>query len=369
MRGHVGYKIPRQPARTIRLSFVAFDALTTGLLAPQARLSFIGFDALTYVAPSRNQRITHLGFDALTTSAPATTGRVSHIGIDAMTYTRQAPAAPTAVFGTGDGTSIILTWRPAKSIGEAPTNHTVQYKVSTDTAWTTVTTNSGLPTATITGLTLGTLYTFKVAATNGVGTSAYSATADAAPMSTVNSFSATMYYTTDWYWAEWHASGDSVLGVDPTFPTQMAGSTEHYFDFWPLDYDSGETFFQFVTGINDVQGTNRRTACASTAYLETGANVASCEYSYQFQRRAPSEGGWQADWHNIYTYPVTFNFGNTGTLPRPRYPQELAVTYTADLFYTAGVRYEHRCVVTRKSDGAKYVTHTRTITTGHNINY
>ena len=373
MRGHIGYKIPRQPTPTIRLSFATFDALTFEAATAESRLSFLGFDALTYAAATAEAYLSFLGFDALTYEPPATAAYVSHLGFDAITYSKTAPDAPTDVFGTGTDGSVVLTWRAAGAWGQAATNHTVQYKVSTDTEWTTVATNSALTTFTVTGLTLSTLYTFRVSATNSIGTGPYSLLADASPMASVASFSASMYLLTDWDWDTF--GGDTVLGVaNSSFPAlaeQAAGHTSAYFDFWPADYAAGETYFQFVTGINDGAGVNRQTTCASTTYQETGANEASCEYSYQFQRRQPgATEGLQGEWTNVYTDPVTSNFGNEGTLPRPRYPQELAITrgYTTTLYYAAGVKYDHRCIVTRKSDGAKYVTYTCTVLTSSSIN-
>lgn len=373
MRGHIGYKIPRQPTPTIRLSFATFDALTFEAGSADARLSFLGFDALTYETATTEQYLSFLGFDAVTYSPADTTAHVSFLSFDTLTYNNTAPDAPTGIFGIGTDTGVVLTWRAAGAWGQAATNHTVQYKSSTDTDWTTVSTSSALTTFTVTGLTPGEVYTFRVSATNLIGTGPYSLPANASPMPSANPFSASMYLLSDWYWET--NGGDTVLGLeDSTFPLLSVQATQHtsaYFPFFPQDYTAtGATYFQFVTGINDALGTNRQTACASTDYGETGANVANCEYSYQFQRRLPDAIDAESDWTNVYTYEVLPGT-TTGVLPRPRYPQELAVTQAnglAGLHYEAGVRYEHRCIVTRKSDGAKYITYTCTVITNQNIN-
>jgi len=72
MRGHIGYKIPRQPTPTIRLSFATFDALTFEAATAESRLSFLGFDALTYAAATAEAYLSFLGFDALTYEPPHT---------------------------------------------------------------------------------------------------------------------------------------------------------------------------------------------------------------------------------------------------------------------------------------------------------
>lgn len=367
MRGHIGYKIPRHPTPTIRLSFATFDALTYGAATTEQYLSFLGCDALTYGAVTTEQYLSFLGFDVVTYETPTAAEYVSFLGFDAITYINTAPEAPTGVFGTGTDTGVVLTWEASRACGQAATNHTVQYKVSTDTAWTTVNTNSALTTFTVTGLTVGELYTFRVSATNSAGTGPYSLLADTSPMPAAALFSATMYYTAGGGWTVVRKfDGYDYIGIYQT--EQLAGHTTAYFSFYPSDYASGETYFEFVTGINDGVGVNRLTTCASTTYQETGANEASCEYSYQFQRRQPGASGLQGEWTNVYTVSVTSNFGNSGTFPRPRYPQEYAVTYgTGTLYYEAGVKYDHRCIVTRKSDGVKYVTYTRTVVTNHNI--
>ena len=370
MRGHIGYKIPRHPTPTIRLSFATFDALTYGAATTEQYLSFLGCDALTYGAVTTEQYLSFLGFDVVTYETPTAAEYVSFLGFDAITYINTAPEAPTGVFGTGTDTGVVLTWEASRACGQAATNHTVQYKVSTDTAWTTVNTNSALTTFTVTGLTVGELYTFRVSATNSAGTGPYSLLADTSPMPAAGSFSATMYYTADIWTVVRKFDGYDYIGLYQT--EQLAGHTTAYFSFSLLDVSylvSGATYFEFVTGINDGVGVNRLTTCASTTYQETGANEASCEYSYQFQRRQPGASGLQGEWANVYTGDTETPFSQHFRVrDRPRYPQEYAVTNSySTLYYEAGVKYDHRCIVTRKSDGVKYVTYKRTVVTNHNI--
>ena len=85
------------------------------------------------------------------------------------------PTAPTGVGGTpGDGT-VALSWTAPASDGGSPiTSYRITPYIGA-TAQTAIVTGSNATTRSITGLTNGTAYTFKVAAINGIGTGADSA--------------------------------------------------------------------------------------------------------------------------------------------------------------------------------------------------
>ena len=86
------------------------------------------------------------------------------------------PSAPTTTIGNAQ---IDLTWSSATTNGSAITNYTVEYTPS-GVSPSTVSTNSTSTSYTVTGLTNGTSYTFKVKATNSIGDSLYSTASDAA---------------------------------------------------------------------------------------------------------------------------------------------------------------------------------------------
>ncbi len=90
--------------------------------------------------------------------------------------TSTAPNAPSGLAGTGASGQISLTWSaPSNNGGSAITDYVVQYKTLTATSYTTFSDGtSTTAAATVTGLTNGTGYNFRVAATNSVGTSSYS---------------------------------------------------------------------------------------------------------------------------------------------------------------------------------------------------
>lgn len=83
-----------------------------------------------------------------------------------------APRAATGLTATADtATSMDLSWRAAPANGSAVTDYIIEYRPNTGGAWTTFTDAvSSATTATVTGLTTGVKYQFRVSAVNGVGT-------------------------------------------------------------------------------------------------------------------------------------------------------------------------------------------------------
>jgi len=98
-------------------------------------------------------------------------------------YAQSVPDAPTALTVVPGDSSAQLSWTaPANNGGNAITGYSVSYSTDGST-WTTATANNTLsssgpvPTSyTVTGLTNGTAYYFKVAALNGLGSSAATST-------------------------------------------------------------------------------------------------------------------------------------------------------------------------------------------------
>jgi len=87
-----------------------------------------------------------------------------------------APAAPTLTPGNAE---IAVAWTEPNNGGETISGYTVRYKITTASAWTTVSANSSPHT--ITGLTNGTSYDVQVRAINSKGAGAYSPTSNAEP--------------------------------------------------------------------------------------------------------------------------------------------------------------------------------------------
>ncbi len=92
----------------------------------------------------------------------------------ALTTIPRSPGAPTTpVLSNIEQTSITLTWAKNASDGLTPTGYTISYGTASDASG--ATTTSTTTSKTITGLSPGVKYYFKVRTTNSVGTGPYSA--------------------------------------------------------------------------------------------------------------------------------------------------------------------------------------------------
>ena len=130
--------------------------------------------------------------DAVIYYRDAATGAVTALGAsiadgyayDCGAYAAIVAAAPTGITGTPGVGSVALSWTaPTNTGGVSLTDYIVQY--STDqSSWTTFADGTSTATAaTVTGLTGGTNYYFRVAAVNSVGTGAYVPSTAIAPSS------------------------------------------------------------------------------------------------------------------------------------------------------------------------------------------
>lgn len=90
------------------------------------------------------------------------------------------PSTPSAPTATRGDTQVSLSWTAPANNGSAITDYLVQYSSDSGSNWTTFADGtSASTTATVTGLTNGTSYVFRIAATNAFGTSAYSSASSA----------------------------------------------------------------------------------------------------------------------------------------------------------------------------------------------
>ncbi len=102
-----------------------------------------------------------------------------------VTVTRNGePNAPVISSATAGNAQVTVVWSTPASNGSTITDYLIKYSTSADGTYTTFADGVSTATsATVTGLTNGTSYYFKVAATNSVGTGSYSAaSADATPI-------------------------------------------------------------------------------------------------------------------------------------------------------------------------------------------
>lgn len=103
-------------------------------------------------------------------------GTGSYTSATAALFPRTVPGAPTGVTGVSGSTAVLLSWTaPASTGGSAITDYVIQ-RSTNGTDWTTVTDSTSTNTSlTISDLTNGQSYVFRVAAVNIVGAGAYSA--------------------------------------------------------------------------------------------------------------------------------------------------------------------------------------------------
>lgn len=96
---------------------------------------------------------------------------------------RTVPGAPTSVSGTAGSTSMDLTWTaPASDGGSAITDYVIEYSATGANSWTAFShTASNATSRTVTGLTGGTTYDFRISATNAAGTGTPSSTFTGTP--------------------------------------------------------------------------------------------------------------------------------------------------------------------------------------------
>jgi hypothetical protein len=104
-------------------------------------------------------------------------GLGTYSAVSATATPATVPGQPTGVSGTTHAnTQSVVSWTaPASNGGATISAYTVQYSPSPYTTWTTATVAAGSSPYTVTGLTNGTSYEFRVSATNAAGTGAVSA--------------------------------------------------------------------------------------------------------------------------------------------------------------------------------------------------
>jgi len=141
-----------------------------------------------------------------------------------------APSTPSAPTATRGDTQVSLSWSAPANNGSAITDYLVQYSSDSGSNWTTFADGtSASTTATVTGLTNGTSYVFRIAATNAFGTSAYSSASSAvtpagvpatpsAPTPTAGNASVSLSWTAP------SANGSAITDYKIYYATSAGGS-------------------------------------------------------------------------------------------------------------------------------------------------
>ena len=169
------------------------------------------------------------------------------------------PPAPTSLTATAGNAQATLSWSAPSVIAQAPiTDYVVQFSSNSGSTWTTFADGTSTATsATVTGLTNGTAYVFRVAAVNAVGTGAYSGTATGTPIGgtvpgTPTSLSAT--------------GGNAQVALSWTAPADNGGTaiTDYAVQF---SSDSGSTWSTFADGTSTTTSATVTGLTNGTAYV------------------------------------------------------------------------------------------------------
>jgi len=147
---------------------------STGSLNLNGNLTYIGYNN-----SDTNATGAYVANGFATTTDNSETGTIS-LSADS---TPAAPTAPLSLAATPGNTQVALTWSAPSSNGTQPiTDYVVEYKLAANPTWTVFTDGTSVSTgATVTGLTNGSSYNFRVIAVNSVGQSPVSSTATSTP--------------------------------------------------------------------------------------------------------------------------------------------------------------------------------------------
>lgn len=172
---------------------------------------------------------------------PATTGA---FGTSASATPRTTPSAPIFTTLTPGNTQVVVSWSAPATGGSAITDYDLEYSSnsgSTWTAWASGTTSTATS-VTVTGLTNGTAYVFRVLAKNVAGSSANSSTSSASTPRTVPTISGQPVLTN---------AGSGRLLVTWTAPTSNGGSAITDYGIERFQLCNGAHCWQlFVDGVS-----------------------------------------------------------------------------------------------------------------------
>jgi surface protein len=238
----------------------------TNLLTSASAFSRVNYDALLLGWSTQNVQ-TDLAFGGGTTTYSSSTSisaaRTTLSTGKGWTFTdgggaTALPEAPTKVLGTSGDGQVSLSWTaPIFYNGVSVTDYSIQYSSNSGSTWTTF--NDGISpstSATVTGLTNGTEYVFRVAALNGSGTGSYSP----------NSASITPYTTPGSPTGILVSSGSTQAALNWTAPATTGGAliTDYVVQY---SSNSGSTWITFSDDVSPNTSTVVTGLANGTSYL------------------------------------------------------------------------------------------------------
>ncbi|GAA2020731.1 hypothetical protein GCM10009740_06450 [Terrabacter terrae] len=191
-----------------------------------------------------------------------------------------APAAPTNVSAAAGDKQATVTWTAPANGGSPITSYAVTpYIGSTAQPATTVTGTPPATTTTVTGLTNGTAYTFKVSATNAIGTSLDSTASNAVTPTASNACTSCTIWPVNANPANPSANDGSGVELGVKFTSDVSGQ---------------------ITAIRFYKGTGNTGTHTGTLWTSTGTKLASVTFTNE------STTGWQ---QASFTTPVSITAG------------------------------------------------------------
>lgn len=198
------------------------------------------------------------------------------------------PGVPTSLSATRGNTQVSLVWEaPVSAGGSAITDYVVEFKLSADASWTTFSDGTSTATAaTVTSLTNGSSYDFRVSATNSAGTGSVSSTATATPATTPGTpsgLSATGRNTeTDLAWTAPSSGGDAITDYVIEFKLSADMS-------WTTFSDGTSTATSvIVTGLTNFVSYDFRVSAVNTVGTGSASSTATATPTNPVSPNAPT---------------------------------------------------------------------------------
>jgi hypothetical protein len=193
------------------------------------------------------------------TTTTTTTSTTTTSSTTTTTVAATVASAPTSVIGTAGATQVSLSWTaPPSNGGAAITDYVVQFSTSGSGGFSTFADGTSTSTsATVTGLTNNTVYYFKVAAVNSVGTSDYSTVSSGVRPASLPPVISSVTVGNGSLTFAWNAithGGDNYRiywGTDSTFATDYSYTGTTLTTYTVSNLTNGTTYYFRVAGWNN----------------------------------------------------------------------------------------------------------------------
>jgi titin len=262
--------------------------------------------------------------------------------------------APTSVLGQGANNSVALAWSPpANNGGSAITDYLIQYSTDSGSSWSTFShTASFAAYATVTGLTNGTPYEFRLAAINVAGTGAWSSVSSSVIPYTVAGAPTGVTAV----------PGDSQVVLSWTAPTNNGGNaiTDYAVEY---STNSGTTWITYVDGASSAVGATVTGLTNGTGYIfrisavnAAGTGTASASSSSTVPRTMPTAvqalAGTPGDSQMTLTWSLPASSGGSAITDYiVQYSDDSGVSWST---FADGVSTTRSAIVTGLINGAGY---------------